>query len=480
MIKVHLKGTFAPPTTPPPTGANARRPGETTTPGSSTPRRCRGSTATPARRTTARPRPASPPSRSSPPLELGRYGVTVNAIAPGALTRMTEGLGGFASPSEEQRDAIVAAVDRPDRDLAGQRGSSADVTGRVFEASGDVLGRRRGLAPRAHRGSGRRPDGRRAGRSRALGRRPAQRRNGRTRPHRLATAGDDVVSATTEEGTDADQPRGGGSESEPGERAWDSKDCLLYALGVGAGVEELAFTTENTKDVPQQVLPTMAVVLAAPRSARGPPGRLRPRHARARGAGVTLHQALPVEGRRVRSPASAPSGTRARARWSSRNGGCRRGQRGAALLPRSSVFIRGEGGWGGERGPSAPRDLIPDREPDHEVTYATSRDQALLYRLSGDRNPLHNDPSFAARGGFDRPILHGLCTYGFTGRALLHSLCGSDPARFASMDARFTAPVFPGDQLTVRMWSTGDQQAVFETRRDGGQVVIDAGRFQFR
>src|SRR3546814_7502333 len=74
----------------------------------------------------------------------------------------------------------------------------------------------------------------------------------------------------------------------------------------------------------------------------------------------------------------------------------------------SSIFIRGEGGWGGDRGPSGPRNVAPEREPDHTVTYATREDQALLYRLSGDVNPLHSDPSFAAMGGFDRPILHGL------------------------------------------------------------------------
>ena len=105
---------------------------------------------------------------------------------------------------------------------------------------------------------------------------------------------------------------------------------------------------------------------------------------------------------------------------------------------RSSVFIRGEGGWGGDRGPSGPANVPPERAPDHQVTYQTSPDQALVYRLSGDRNPLHSDPSFAAMGGFDRPILHGLCTYGFTGRALLHALAGSDPP--ASTTSRAGSP----------------------------------------
>jgi acyl dehydratase len=143
------------------------------------------------------------------------------------------------------------------------------------------------------------------------------------------------------------------------------------------------------------------------------------------------------------------------------------------------VFIRGAGGFGGERGPSGPRNEAPDRAPDVEISYQTSSDQALVYRLSGDRNPLHADPEFAKLAGFDRPILHGLCTYGFTGRALLHGLCDSDPARFTSMEGRFSAPVFPGDELTVSMWRTADGEAVFTTRTQNGQAVITEGRVTF-
>ena len=109
---------------------------------------------------------------------------------------------------------------------------------------------------------------------------------------------------------------------------------------------------------------------------------------------------------------------------------------------RTSMFLRGEGGWGGERGPSS-KFAAPERDPDHEVTYQTRTDQALLYRLSGDRNPLHSDPKFAAMAGFPRPILHGLCTYGFTGRALLHTVAGGDPARFRSMSGRSPARCSP-------------------------------------
>jgi acyl dehydratase len=117
-------------------------------------------------------------------------------------------------------------------------------------------------------------------------------------------------------------------------------------------------------------------------------------------------------------------------------------------------------------------------EPDHVVTYGTRPDQALVYRLSGDRNPLHSDPVFAKRAGFDQPILHGLCTYGFTGRALLHTLCGSDPARFGFMHGRFSRPTSPGDSLTVSMWDT-DDGVRFRTDNQRGQTVIDGGLFRY-
>ena len=119
---------------------------------------------------------------------------------------------------------------------------------------------------------------------------------------------------------------------------------------------------------------------------------------------------------------------------------------------------------------AAPPRPVPTAEV---VSYTTRTDQALLYRLNGDRNPLHSDPAFAALAGFDRPILHGLCTYGFTGRALLHAVCGGDPERFGGMYGRFSAPVFPGDRLDVAVWIDGDR-AWYRTLV-GDRVVIDNG-----
>lgn len=139
---------------------------------------------------------------------------------------------------------------------------------------------------------------------------------------------------------------------------------------------------------------------------------------------------------------------------------------------KSGLFIGGEGGWGGDRGPATEWNL-PSRDADHQVSYETRTDQALLYRLNGDRNPLHSDPSFASAAGFEKPILHGLCTYGFTGRALLHALCDSDPARFGSMGGRFKSPVMPGEVLEVHAWEESDQ-VLFQTRV-GERVVFDNG-----
>ena len=137
-----------------------------------------------------------------------------------------------------------------------------------------------------------------------------------------------------------------------------------------------------------------------------------------------------------------------------------------------SLFLGGEGGFGGARGAQAPTP-VPGRAPDHEVTYRTGVAQALLYRLTGDRNPLHSDPAFAARGGFDRPILHGMCTYGYTARALVATVCEGEPGRLTAMNARFTRPVVPGRALTVSVWRDGD--VVFFRTAVDGEVVLDRG-----
>lgn len=269
-----------------------------------------------------------------------------------------------------------------------------------------------------------------------------------------------------------------GSKGEPVEVSWTSKDCLLYAVGIGAGTHELAFTTENTNGVEQQVFPTFPVVVGwGQGSAMGTIGTFNPALLVHGQQLVTLHRPVPVEGTAtLQSEITAMYDKEKAAVVLTTTTAVLDGE--PLYTNTASVFIRGEGGWGGDRGPSGPRNVPPEREPDRRVTYETSPNQALLYRLSGDRNPLHSDPAFAAMGGFDRPILHGLCTYGFTGRALLHTFCGSDPARFHHVEGRFTSPVMPGEALTVDMWETGDGEALFTTAV-GDRLVIDQGLLKY-
>ncbi|MFI5045279.1 MAG: MaoC/PaaZ C-terminal domain-containing protein [Acidimicrobiales bacterium] len=276
-----------------------------------------------------------------------------------------------------------------------------------------------------------------------------------------------------------------GNVGAPEESSWGSQDALLYAVGVGGGQDpldrlELPYTTENSREVDQRVLPTMAVVLAKSTSVFGTVGTFNPAMLVHGEEKIYLHREIPVSGTLVCTPEVT-------AIWDKGKGAVIEAMARCVLKDSDeplfdvvmSAFIRGEGGWGGERGPSGPQNEAPDRDPDHTVTYTTRPEQPFIYRLSGDRNPLHSDPSFAALAGFDRPILHGLCTYGFTGRALLHTLCGSDAARFTSMEARFSSPVFAGEDLTVKMWETGDGEALYRTEGGDGRVVIDSGKVTF-
>jgi acyl dehydratase len=274
-----------------------------------------------------------------------------------------------------------------------------------------------------------------------------------------------------------------GVRGEPQDRSWTSTDALLYAIGVGAGLgdplHELEFTTENTAGVAQQVLPTYGVLLAQARMSGdlGDFDRAMLVHAE---QSIELHKPLPVQGT-LRTSATVTGiydkGSGALVETENHAVDAATGE--PMVTTRGSTFIRGEGGFGGDRGTAQPWEL-PDRSPDHKVTQQTRPEQALLYRLSGDRNPLHADPAFAARGGFSRPILHGLCTYGITGRVLLHELCGSDPARFRSMSGRFSRPVLPGESLVVSIWVGDDGTGQFQTAQEDGTVVIDRGTVQFR
>jgi acyl dehydratase len=271
-----------------------------------------------------------------------------------------------------------------------------------------------------------------------------------------------------------------GADSEPGERTWTESDVLLYALGVGAGqadpLAELEFTTENSIGLSLKVLPTFGNMIGG--GGRRSLGDFDPAAFVHAEQAFTLHRPLPAAGtaRSVsRVTGMYDKGSAAQVVIEATACDAVTGE--VLATTRNSIFIRGEGGFGGDRGPRRDWEM-PARPADERVTYRTGVNQALIYRLTGDRNPLHSDPKFAARAGFTQPILHGMCTYGYTGRALLHTVCGSDPARFLSMEGRFTRPVLPGEELATEVW-TDAGTAYFRTT-SGGVPVIDHGRMTFR
>jgi acyl dehydratase len=273
-----------------------------------------------------------------------------------------------------------------------------------------------------------------------------------------------------------------GAKSEPTRQSWSSKDALLYAVGVGAGqepLEELQYTTENSADIDQKVLPTMAVVLGGGGGAFGQIGSFNPAMLVHGEQAISLHREIPVEGEIETVSEITGIYDKGKGAVVVSEATSTLVSDGEPLFSKTmSAFIRGEGGFGGDSGPALEWER-PDGDPDESVTYTTRPEQALIYRLSGDRNPLHADPKFAAMGGFDKPILHGLCTYGFTGRGLLRALCDGDSSRFRSMYGRFSSPVLPGEELTVKVWRTGSGEAVFQTEGSDGRVVLDKGTCTF-
>ena len=262
----------------------------------------------------------------------------------------------------------------------------------------------------------------------------------------------------------------------PVPRSWDSTDAILYALGVGAGTDELNFTTENTAGVPQQAVPSLAAVLCQHPGLRPKLGDVNLAMVVHAQQSLELHRPLPAAGQveltaAVTDVLDKGSGALVLTRTEGRDPA----DKSLAFTATAGVFLRGEGGFGGPRGASETWQR-PDREPDAAVGYPTWLSQPLLYRLSGDRNPLHSDPAFAARAGFPRPILHGMATYGMCCRALVAAACDGDPDRLRAMSGRFSRPVFPGDQLTITIWRDPGG-GLFQATTGDGTVVLDHGRF---
>lgn len=260
-----------------------------------------------------------------------------------------------------------------------------------------------------------------------------------------------------------------GKSFAPIEFEYRTRDVILYALGVGAGPDELRFVYENGL----QVLPTFAVVPAFPAATTSMPDlNVNPMMVVHGEQAIRLHRPIPDEGT-LRTTATVKaiydkgSGAVVIVETSSTD------RSGQPLFDATfAFFARGEGGFGGDRGPSAPAFEIPARDPDFRADMPTLPTQALLYRLSGDLNPLHADPDFAKMAGFDRPILHGLGTYGHAGRAVLKHACGGDPAKFESFSARFSGTVYPGDTIITEGWRTEKGRYLIRCTTQTGSVVL--------
>jgi acyl dehydratase len=250
---------------------------------------------------------------------------------------------------------------------------------------------------------------------------------------------------------------------------YGERDVMLYALGVGVGPEDLQFVYE--RDL--KVLPTFAVIPSFPAMMNlGGAMDVNPAMVLHGEQRIELHAPIPTSGTITTTPTikaiyDKVKGAVVVVETDSldRNG---------KLLFRntSSIFARGEGGFGGDRGPSGARNVPPDRKPDKSISYKTKPEQALLYRLSGDMNPLHADPDFAKMGGYDKPILHGLCTFGHAGRAVLQAFCGNEPARLKSFEVRFSGVVFPGETITTDMWQVEPGKVVLTAKTERGEAVL--------
>ncbi|GAA1922993.1 MaoC/PaaZ C-terminal domain-containing protein [Streptantibioticus ferralitis] len=268
------------------------------------------------------------------------------------------------------------------------------------------------------------------------------------------------------------------AEARSTELSWGHKDIQLYHLGIGAGVpatdsDELRYTLESRL----HVLPSFATVAGGGMAVAG--GMSAPGidvdlaavlHG---GQRVELHRPIPVTGRATQSSKVAAVYDKGKAAIIVLRSDVA-DQDGPLWTCDTQIFVRGEGGFGGDRGPS-PRLDLPQRAPDRVVERATREEQALLYRLSGDWNPLHADPEFAKPAGFDRPILHGLCSYGIVLKAVVDTVLGGEVARVNAYSTRFAGIFFPGETLRIQMWTDDGHVQVSATavERDDAPVLAD-------
>lgn len=263
--------------------------------------------------------------------------------------------------------------------------------------------------------------------------------------------------------------------------AYTPRDTMLYALGLGACPDplderELRYVYE--KDL--VALPTMAAVICTPGFwLREPDTGIDWKMVLHAEQSVEIFRPLPLEGvfiaRTVIDEIIDKGAGRGAILYQRRDLiDEATGERTASVS--QSTFVRGEGDFGGAQGPVKPVHPIPEREPDVICDRQSRPDAALLYRLNGDYNPLHADPGVAKAAGFERPILHGLCTFGMASLAVIRGLCDDDPGRLRRFDARFSAPVTPGETIRTEMWREADGRCAFRcTVVETGKVVLNNG-----
>lgn len=264
-------------------------------------------------------------------------------------------------------------------------------------------------------------------------------------------------------------------------RHYDEKDVILYALSVGFGANasdrnELEYVCECLESGLKTV-PTLATVLVRSAGAIDTPG--------------INHELLVHGDQRLRIDNPLPPKADVLADTRVVEIFDKGVDKGALLLVETKLrlgdntplatsttglFLRGDGGFGGPKDGAPRPHTIPGRDADFTAPLHTTPNQALLYRLNGDRNPLHVDSGFATRAGFNRPILHGLCSYGIACRGMVQYVCGYDARRIREFDARFSAPVFPGDILEMEFWREGKTVSFRVRNKENEQVVINNGR----
>ena len=264
------------------------------------------------------------------------------------------------------------------------------------------------------------------------------------------------------------------------EQRYAARDTILYALGLGCGSDptdrdDLRFVYEDGL----RALPTMAVVLGAPGFwLKDPATGVDWRKVLHGEQGLVVHRPLPATGAvkgRSRITEILDRGERGAFMYSERDV---IDQASGALIATttSTTVLRGEGGFGGPTGPVQEPHRLPERAPDLAVDLKTLPQAALIYRLSGDDNPLHADPEVARAVGFPRPILHGLCSFGVAGRAVLRACCANDPSRLKQFQLRFSAPVFPGETIRTEIWRDGTTVSFRARVVERDAVVLSNGR----